>query len=82
MFFAQSSDPTMKIVCTDAFGAGSCTGANGVAIGGQTINVPAGLKPENGSDAHLTVIVRHRANTTSGKHRSAARRSPLDPVRS
>jgi hypothetical protein len=56
VFFAKASDPTMKIVCTDAFGAGSCTGANGIALGGQTINVPAGLKPENGTDAHLTVI--------------------------
>ena len=56
VFFARPSDPTMKIVCTNAFGAGSCTGANGVALGGQTINVPAGLQPENGTDAHLTVI--------------------------
>jgi hypothetical protein len=56
VFFATTADPTMKIVCTNAFGSGSCTGANGVAIGGQTINVPAGLQPENGTDAHLTVI--------------------------
>jgi hypothetical protein len=56
VFFATASDPTMKIVCTNAFGSGSCTGANGFAIGGQAINVPAGLKPENGTDAHLTVI--------------------------
>ena len=56
VFFASASDPTMKIVCTDALGSGSCKGANGVNIGGQTINVPAGAQPENGSDGHLTVI--------------------------
>jgi hypothetical protein len=46
----------MNIVCLDAFGAGSCTGTNGVGIGGQTIHVPASLQPQNGSDGHLTVI--------------------------
>jgi hypothetical protein len=56
VFFAKSSDPTMKIICLNTFGPGSCTGANGVKIGGQTINVPAGLQPENGTDAHLTVV--------------------------
>src|ERR1700709_219737 len=56
VFFAKPSDPTMKIVCTYPFGPNSCTGSNGIALGGQTINVPTGLKPENGTDAHLTVI--------------------------
>jgi hypothetical protein len=56
VFFATASDPTMKIVCLNAFGTGSCTGSNGIAIGGQTIHVPANLRPESGSDGHLTVI--------------------------
>jgi hypothetical protein len=56
VFFAKSSDPTMNIVCLNAFGPGSCTGNNGVNIGGQTIHVPAGLQPEDGTDAHLTVV--------------------------
>jgi hypothetical protein len=56
VFFASPSDPTMNIVCTDALGSASCKGAGGVNIGGQTINVPAGAQPENGSDGHLTVI--------------------------
>jgi hypothetical protein len=56
LFFAKPSDPTMKIVCLNAFGPGSCTGANGVPIGGQTINVPAGLQPNNNSDGHMSVV--------------------------
>jgi hypothetical protein len=57
LFFASPSDPAMKIVCTNALGgSGSCTGANGVNISGQTINVPAGAQPQSGSDGHLTVI--------------------------
>jgi hypothetical protein len=56
VYFAGPSDPTMKIVCTNALGAGSCTGVNRVNIAGQTINVPAGAQTENGSDGHLTVI--------------------------
>jgi hypothetical protein len=56
VFFAKPTDPTMKIVCLNAFGPGSCTGANGVPIGGQTINVPAGLQPNNNSDGHMTVV--------------------------
>ena len=56
VFFASPSDPTMKIVCTNALGVGSCTGVNHVNIAGQTINVPAGAQTENGSDGHLTVV--------------------------
>jgi hypothetical protein len=56
VFFAGPSDPTMQIVRTNALGSGSCKGANGVDIGDQTINVPAGAQPENGSDGHLTVV--------------------------
>jgi hypothetical protein len=56
VFFATASDPTMKIVCENANGAGSCTGANGVNLDGQTINVPPGAQSEGGYDGHLTVI--------------------------
>jgi hypothetical protein len=56
VFFASPSDPAMKIVCEDDFGAGSCTGANGVNIAGQSINVPAGAQAQDASDGHLTVI--------------------------
>jgi hypothetical protein len=56
LFFAGASDPTMKIVCKNDFGSGSCTGANGVNIAGKRINVPRGAAPQSGSDAHLTVI--------------------------
>ena len=56
VFVAKPTDPTMRIICLNAFGAGSCTGANGVAIGGQRINVPAGLQPNNNSDGHMSVV--------------------------
>jgi hypothetical protein len=56
VYFASPSDPTMKIVCKNDFGAGSCTGANGVNVAGKQINVPRGAAPQSGSDAHLTVI--------------------------
>ena len=56
MYFADASDPTMKIVCKNDFGSGSCTGANGVNIAGRPINVPSGAAPQTGSDAHMTVI--------------------------
>jgi hypothetical protein len=56
VFFASASDPEMNIVCTNAEGAGSCTGANGVNVGGQTIRVPAGLSAASNTDGHLTVI--------------------------
>ncbi len=56
VYFADASDPTMKIVCKNDFGAGSCTGANGVNVAGRQINVPRGAAPQSGSDAHLTVI--------------------------
>ena len=82
VFFANASDPTMKIVCLNAFGPGSCTGANGVGIGGQTINVPAGLQPNDNSDGHLTWSrPRPARNMTSGKRRSAVRPSRRSPVR-
>ena len=56
LFFATSSDPTMTIQCTNALGKGSCSGANGVDVGGKTIHVPAGAKAYDDSDGHLTVI--------------------------
>ena len=56
VYFADPSDPTMKIVCKNDFGSGSCTGANGVNVAGRQINVPRGAAPQSGSDAHLTVI--------------------------
>lgn len=56
VFFAGPSDPTMKIVCKDDFGPGSCTGVDGVNVAGTRINVPRGAGAQSGSDAHLTVI--------------------------
>jgi hypothetical protein len=56
VFFANASDPTMKIVCRKDFGSGSCKGRNGVDVDGRWIHVPAGAAPQNGSDGHLTVI--------------------------
>jgi hypothetical protein len=56
VFFAGPSDPMMKIVCKNDFGPGSCTGVNGINVGGARINVPRGAASQSGSDAHLTVI--------------------------
>jgi hypothetical protein len=56
VYFATDSDPEMTITCKHDFGADSCTGANRVNIGGRRIHVPAGARPEDDSDAHMTVI--------------------------
>ena len=56
VFYASPSDPVMTVHCTNAAGAGSCTGANGVNTDGAKINVPAGAVPFANADAHMTVI--------------------------
>ncbi len=57
VYYAQASDPRVKIHCTYYWGPGTCTGANGVNVDGQQIPIPAGAQPQdNGSDMHMTVI--------------------------
>jgi hypothetical protein len=56
VFFATPSDPVMTLSCKNDAGPGSCTGENGVSLGGVKINVPPGAVPFDNSDAHMTVI--------------------------
>ncbi|MGH2909144.1 MAG: hypothetical protein ACRDK8_07600 [Solirubrobacteraceae bacterium] len=56
VFYGSPSDQTMTIHCTSSAGPGTCQGANGIDINGATINVPAGARPDQNWDAHMTVI--------------------------
>jgi len=56
VYFASPSDPIMTVNCTGAYGPASCAGGNGTSTNGAQINVPAGAKPGNNWDAHMTII--------------------------
>jgi hypothetical protein len=56
VYFASPSDPVMTIVCTEEEGPNTCQGANKVNINGARIHVPAGAKPGNNWDSHMTIV--------------------------
>ena len=56
IYWAQPSDPLVRIHCTYMWGPRTCEGANGVVVDGLQIHIPAGAQPEQASDGHLTVI--------------------------
>ncbi len=56
VYYAQPSDPMVKVNCTALWGANTCQGDNGVVVDGMSIHVPGGAQPAPGSDHHLTVV--------------------------
>ena len=56
LFFAQASDPLVKVVCTDAEGPGSCQGRHDTPVSRVRIRMPRGAAPDDNWDGHLAVV--------------------------
>jgi hypothetical protein len=56
VYFASPSDPIMTINCKAVYGPTSCQGVNGISTDGARIHVPAGAKPTNNWDGHMTIV--------------------------
>ncbi len=56
VYFGRSSDPVMRVRCTDEDGPETCQGANAIDVNGARIHVPAGAQPGHNWDAHMVIV--------------------------